>query len=476
MSENVTNAEFQAEGALLSNMLLSREITRELSELIDDSYFYFTKNKILFQACISSIVEYDAIDPALVAGLISAENKEKCSDYYIAQVSDVILTPDNHKHYLKQVVEAKVNRLIKEKGQLMMQAIEEGCGIDEKLQQLEDSIQECRDTLAIVDGGDITDQTLAPDITKLLEQSAENGGKLKPTRHDCGIIGLDEKGLLEKGEVTIMAGRPGMGKSSVALAVASSLIRLSNRVLYIFHESTKDKLILKILCQINNCNEKYAQDNFLDLITSNNAQFIRNPNFIIAPGLTDLPVLKRKIRELKTRDLCPDVIIIDQITKMTNSEAKTNLRTYEIESINNYLEIAARGDKKDGSDKIAVLGLAQLNRKCEERDVPLPTLEDLRDSGSFEQSASTVVFLYRPEYYIETKMKKKEFAKSLESYENRFGSDPDAKGLLLASFAKCRYDSVGLVPLRFSLPGTGVRDWDNYGTQVREYNQEGMKV
>ena len=161
---------------------------------------------------------------------------------------------------------------------------------------------------------------------------------------------------------------------------------------------------------------------------------------------------------------------------MTNSEAKTDKRTYEIESINNYLEIVARGDKKDNSDKIAVMGLAQLNRKCEERDIPLPTLDDLRDSGSFEQSASTVVFLYRPEYYIETKMKKKEFSKSLESYEGRFGSNPDAKGLLLASFAKCRYDSAGLVPLRFSLPGTGVRDWDNYGTQVREYNQEGMKV
>ena len=55
--------------------------------------FTLRKNKILFQACISSIVEYDAIDPALVAGLISAENKEKCSDYYIAQVSDVILNP-----------------------------------------------------------------------------------------------------------------------------------------------------------------------------------------------------------------------------------------------------------------------------------------------------------------------------------------------------------------------------------------------
>ena len=93
-----------------------------------------------------------------------------------------------------------------------MQAIEEGCGIDEKLQQLEDSIQECRDTLAIVDGGDITDQTLAPDIAKLLEKSAENGGKLKPTRHDCGITGLDEKGIIRKRGGYYYGRSPGYGK------------------------------------------------------------------------------------------------------------------------------------------------------------------------------------------------------------------------------------------------------------------------
>lgn len=468
ISQAFGQTELDAEACVLSSMIVSASIASSVTGLIDANYFYSSANQEIFSAVEKALEDGKMDVNYLNEGEVykRVQDKDICNLEYFLRIADYVITPIYPEKQLEVIINSKIKRLLLEKNNEIMKDVDAKSDATDVIEELEDSIQTCKETLKRCKSNTLVDQSSQKAVTELMEKASRNNGVLERGLLETGFLSLDSKSFLEKGEVTIMAGRPGMGKSSVALKIAQSMAILGKKILYIFHESSKEKLIVKALCQVHNKTETEIRSRFVDFISSNQAYHLNSEKFLIVPNVRTLKELKRKVRELKNQRFIPDAIIIDQVTKMSNPDVKSNMRTYEIESITNFLEAIASGEKEDGSEAIAILGLAQINRGKESEDYPYPGLDNLRDSGGYEQSGSTVVLLFRPGYYYDFKKHKKGYTQQIEGLMKKYGCNDKADNLLLMIFAKCRYGSPSEVPMRFNLPGTGITEWERQDGMV----------
>lgn len=460
--------ELDSEAMVLSCMINSEKVALAVCDIIDEDYFYKKAHQEIFKAVKLTLDDGKLKNQLLSQGEIydRVEDKDSCNKEYFLKISDYVLVAIYPEEYLEVIINSRMRRLLIEKNNEIVKNMNGRSDVQDVIEQIEDNMEECKSKLKLCKGDSLKEQSAGVTVKALMEKSSKSEGKLIRKVLKTGFLSLDTKAFLEKGEVTFLGGRPGMGKSSGALAITQSMAKLGHKILYIFHESSKEKLIVKALCQIYNQTETEIRDHFYDYIIKNESYHLTSENFLIVPEVRTYTDLKRKIRELKNKKFLPDVIIIDQVTKMTNPDAKSNLRTYELESINNLLEEIARGENKDESDQIAILGLAQMNRGKESEDWPYPSLENLRDSGSFEQSASTVVLMFRPFYYWPSKNHKKGYLSQMEALSTKWGCSEQAEDLLIMNFAKCRYGSNSEVAMKFNLPGTGITEWGSQGIVI----------
>lgn len=222
---------------------------------------------------------------------------------------------------------------------------------------------------------------------------------------------------LFKGDVTVIAGRPGMAKSCVALSLALELARTNNKVLFFSLEMAEEQIINRIMAQISGISISKLQDpkivsEFREEEISKLQRAIKElgelkENLIIISGNASTTDILKQVQAEK-----PDCIIIDYV-QLLKSAAKSNSRYEEVTNISIELKAIAM------SERIHIIELAQLSREVEKRADKRPILSDLKESSQLDQDASCVVGLYRESYYNEEAADK--YSMELGIIKNRNG-------------------------------------------------------
>ena len=248
-------------------------------------------------------------------------------------------------------------------------------------------------------------------FTDVLSDTLEYAEKAFKKSSDVAVLktaltDLDKKiGGLHKSDLIIIAGRPSMGKTAFATNIASNIcmdklnLKKKNNVLFFSLEMSSEQLATRLLSEMSKIpSEKIRTGNISKIDFENllkNSEKIKNLSLFIddSPALT-LSAIRSRSRRLKRKDGL-DLIIIDYL-QLINSESRNlnDNRVKEISEITRGLKAIAK------EFNIPVIALSQLSRKVEDREEKRPQLADLRESGSIEQDADLVVFLYREEYYL----------------------------------------------------------------------------
>ena len=210
-----------------------------------------------------------------------------------------------------------------------------------------------------------------------------------------GIYDLDETITgLNRSDLILLAARPGMGKTSFALNIARHVaVKEKRKVAFFSLEMTKEQLTARLLSTeamvggVKLRIGKLADDEWIRLVEAGDILSKTEIYFDDTPGIT-VPEMKAKLRRLKNVDL----VVIDYLQLMSGGRRIDN-RVQEISEITRNLKIMAK------EINVPVLTLSQLSRASEQRSDHRPMLSDLRDSGSIEQDADIVLFLYRNDYY-----------------------------------------------------------------------------
>ncbi len=416
----------ESERAVLAAVLLDSNILPQISSRLLDEDFYFERHQAIYRSMLSLQEGQEEVDiRTLQAKLQQAANLEKAGGLsYIAGL-DVDL-PDLGRvdTYVEIVKERSLRRrLIQTCTEVTRSCLDGGLDANDALAEAEKSILELGEE-AISKGFSPLGRVLDYTIEDLEERP---GSTL--TGIPTGFIDFDRiTHGLNKGNLLIIAGRPGMGKTSFALNVAQNVAIREGKTVGIFSlEMSEQELALRVLCSESDISFSklrsghLAQTQWNDIVKT--ARRIRKAPFYIddSPNPTLLEVAS-KARRLRAENRL-DLLILDYLQLM-QAGGRYESRNLEIAAISRGLKQLAK------ELKIPVIALSQLSRQTERRGSDhRPQLSDLRESGSIEQDADMVAFIYRDEVYHQ--------------------DDPSKKGLAELIISKHRNGEIGTVDLVF---------------------------
>ncbi len=385
------------EASVLGAMMIEREAVPKAIELLSSESFYLKQHKLIFDAMISLFEAGEPIDTVtLYEELKKREQSEAAGGaVYLSKLSQNISSAANIEYHAKIILEKEILRgLITSSHQIAKAAYEGTEDAFDILDQAERKIFE------------ITEAHLKKSFTGMdravrdaLEyiEAIHSNTKQKfsvPT----GFYELDEMlGGFQKSDLIIIAARPSMGKTALALSISRNAALDHKVPVGIFSlEMATMQLVIRMLCAEGRLNAHLVRTGKLPSeegikLSKNAHKLIESPLYIDDTPAQTVLEIRAKARRLKAEKNI-GMIVIDYLQLMqgpTNSES----REREISHISRSLKSLAK------ELNIPVVALAQLNRAVETRNDKRPQLSDLRESGSIEQDADVVVFLNRPEYY-----------------------------------------------------------------------------
>ncbi len=387
----------EAEQAIIGSVLIKPSCLPEVLEKIAPHNFYIEKNKLIFTAIVELFNNNKPID------LVTLGEKLVENDVYDAVGGKVYLQEiiTNVPIALNVISYAEI---VKQKWEIRSlidasKDIEQACfNNGEANDVMEYAVQKIFDVAQNRDSQGVSHikPVLYENYNRLAEMM-KNGQKISGI--SSGYMDLDKVLLgLQPGQLILIAARPGMGKSSLAVNIAQNVaIRNKRTPVAIFTlEMAKEEMVNRIICseaKIESQKMKTGELNsdelnrFLDLLEP----IAESPIYIDDTSAISVTELRAKCKRLKLeRNI--GLVIVDYLQLMQGSGKES--RQQEISEISRSLKILA---KELG---IPVIALSQLSRAAEQRkDDPIPRLSDLRESGAIEQDADVVMFLYREEYY-----------------------------------------------------------------------------
>jgi replicative DNA helicase len=389
----------EAEVAVLGGMLIDNDAVPKAVEVIDDSMFYREANRRLFRGMVRLFERGDVVDVIMLNEELknTGELEAAGGAPYLAQLLDAVPTAANIEYHAGIVRDkAVLRRLIDAASDIIRDVHDQGeLSVEQVMDQAEQRV------FRVAEGHDRQGFVWIKEILwptfEHIERIQESGGGIigVPT----GFKDLDEMTTgLQKGDLVIVAGRPSMGKTSWAMNVAQTAAIEHNTTVAIFSlEMSKEQLVQRFLCSegrvdAQNLRKGRMSPEEYQRLAAAAGHLNTAPLWIDdSPGNTVLE-MRAKARRLKSEtDL--GMLIIDYMQLMSGSTRAEN-RVQEVSEISRGLKALAR------ELDIPVVALSQLSRAPEQRPDRRPQLSDLRDSGSIEQDADLVMFLYRPEYYF----------------------------------------------------------------------------
>ena len=399
MLDRMPPQNIEAEQAVLGAMLIERDAINKVVEKIKETDFYREDHKLLFRTMVNLFSKGNAVDIVTIVDDLRREGKLDAAGgiAYIGMLNGIVPTAANVKYHADIVEEKSLLRsLIYTATNIAAMGYE----ASEEVRSIVDRAEKMMLEVSNRRGGEgfVPIKEIVFTALERIEYLQTNPGKM--TGVVTGFHELDRvTNGMQPSDLILIAARPSMGKTAFVLNIcANAAIRSKSPIAFFSLEMSKEQLVQRMICSESAIDSQKLRAGSLDdrdwkklMIGSNSISGA--PIFIDeTPSITVLE-LRSKARRLKSEHNL-QMIIIDYLQLMSGGGgSKEDNRQQEISEISRSLTALAR------ELKVPVLALSQLSRGVEARQNKRPMLSDLRESGSLEQDADIVMFLYRDEYY-----------------------------------------------------------------------------
>lgn len=446
MTDNLPPQNIEAEQAVLGAVFLNTDALADAMEYVEADDFYRRAHQILFQAMVDLNNDGEAIDVLTVQNYLTTNNQldDVGGVAYIAELATSVPTAANAGYYAKIVEEkSMLRRLISTATNIITQANNGDDDVPSLLDSAERQIMdvsERRNRSGFREIKDVLNETLS-DIDRLSQQSEDITGLPTGYREfDKMTAGLQPDNLI------ILAARPAVGKTAFALNIAQNVATSTDTSVAIFSlEMSAESLVNRMLCAEGSINANHLRTGQLDegewqnLIVAMGA--LSNTSIFIddTPGIK-MAEIRAKCRRLAKEKGNLGLVVIDYLQLIEGSNKES--RQQEVSEISRQLKKLAK------ELSVPILALSQLSRGVEQRQDKRPVLSDIRESGSIEQDADIVAFLYRDDYYERGESKSEEDGDDQDSLnqdvgeveliieKNRAGARGTVKLLFIKSYNK----------------------------------------
>ena len=418
----------EAEESILSALLLDNNTLMDVLEVITSDDFYRTSHQYIFSAIAELFNKAEPVDLVTVTNYLRDKDQLETigGAAYLARLIDTVPTAVNVTHYARIVRDkATLRRLIAKSAEITQKCYDSSGEMESVLDFAEK---------AVFDISQDNNRSAFYPISKIIESNIDaleerQGNRALITGVPTGFTRLDHMTSgLQGSDLIILAARPSMGKTALALNLARNAAIEGNIPVAIFSlEMSKEQLSLRMLCAEARVDSSRLRSGFLNpedwhRITDAAGSLSEAPLFIDDSPDISATSIRTKSRRLKM-DRNLGLVIIDYVQLMKGRSANER-RDLEISEISRSLKLLAK------ELNVPVLALSQLNRKLEERSDKRPQMSDLRESGALEQDADLIAFIYRDEVY------------------NKEENNPN-RGTAELIIAKQRNGPTGVVPLTF---------------------------
>jgi replicative DNA helicase len=398
-NDRVAPNSIEAEEAVLGSILINPEAIDMVAGFLTPADFWRVDHGWIFQAMLALKDRGDAIDNiTLIDELQKAGRLEDI--HGPAKITELVNHTPTHIHaetYARLVERAAVRRRgITACGDIVQSFLEENSPLEEIIHKAHDALTEA--TKIKQNGDFVTISEFASSAYDHTEKRFTDHGD--PMGIPTGLRELDAA-LVDSGwrdgELIIIAARPSMGKTALALGTAVHAAKQGMHVAFISKEMTGEELTYRMMAGESNINSKklksgdMTEDEFYRFseVTGRVSEF---PIRIDDSGISNIQELVLRCRRLH-REWHIDLLVVDYLQLLFSESKKVENRNMEVSVISRSLKQLALELRRP------VIALSQLSRKVEERKDKRPMMSDLRDSGSLEQDADTVIFIYRDEFY-----------------------------------------------------------------------------
>ncbi|MBV4417451.1 replicative DNA helicase [Clostridium tyrobutyricum] len=409
-----------SERNLLGSILINQDSLCDCIDLIKPDDFFENRNKLIYSSIVDLYTNSKDVNITTVAERLGANLRTAGGITYISELIGQTLINGNVRSYVELIKKYSNTRMLLRLLQKDITKIEKtDVNIENILKELQDF------TLQLGTNDNLDDGKIDGAMEKVLnnlEDRYKNGGAIQGI--ETGFKKLDRTlNGLNKTDFIILGARPSMGKTAFALNIGLGTLRTA-KVSFFSLEMSKEQLLERAISSkglINNQKIKTGklEDEEWARISEVSARIVTS-NLKIYDQVYSLNGIKAECKKRKIQEGL-DIVIIDYLTLIDGAEKSDN-RVQEISKISRQLKLMAK------ELDIVVIALAQLSRAPEVRTDHRPNLSDLRESGSIEQDADTVIFLYRDQYY---------------------NPDTDEKDILEAIIAKQRNGEVGTIKLKW---------------------------
>lgn len=399
-SARIPPQNLDAEMSLLGAVLIDDEVLANVSDRLKPTDFYDKRHATIYGAMFRLYEHHKPIDLLTLSDELKKRDELELvgGSAYLTELTNYVPTSAHAEAYADMIIQKAVRRrLIKASSDIAQLGFDEDKNIQELLETAESEL------FSVSDAG--TKQDLVS-LEHILTESFDRIEELHRDRDKLRGIKTGYRDLdnltagLQKSDLLILAARPAMGKSTFALNIAYNIAAREKQSVLVFSlEMSKEQLVDRMLAEAAgvdawNIRTGNLSDSDFEKISNAMGEMAEAPIFIDdTPGLSVLEMRTKARREAHNHPL--GLIIVDYLQLMQAGGGKNfgDNRVQEVSEISRGLKLIAR------EMNVPVIALSQLSRSVENRSPQIPQLADLRESGSIEQDADIVMFLYREDYY-----------------------------------------------------------------------------
>lgn len=436
----------EAEMSVLGVAFLSKEQIDKICESVTEDMFYDEKNRFIFNAIKELNNNRIPVDITTIKNELDKNKKlSTVSLDYITEVIDSVATSANLDYYIKIITDFYIRRcLIDTSTQIIEKTYDE-----DNVTQLQDYAE--KNILLAVRNRSVSELLPIHEALRTAHDKLEQLAKSKKiiTGLETGFYDFDKITTgFQAGEMIILAARPGMGKTALALNMATFAASTTKKAIAIFNlEMPADMLVNRMIASVGRIDSYKLQTGKMlerDWQRYNEAmsELAETNVYIEADASATISEIRAKCRRLASSEQGLGLVIIDYLQLVNSGSKKVESRQVEVSEISRSLKTMAL------ELQVPVIALSQLSRTAEKRESNQPMLSDLRESGSLEQDADMVLFINRKDYY-EAKKDQRETIVPAE--------------LIIA---KHRKGSLGTIDLMFEL------NIGSFKSVLKEYNKD----
>ncbi|MFZ1361226.1 MAG: replicative DNA helicase [Candidatus Saccharimonadales bacterium] len=387
-----------AEMSLLGAVLINEEVLADVSEHVSEKDFYDKRHALIYGAMMRLYERHKPVDLLTLTNELKKKDELDTvgSTTYLSELTNYVPTAAHAEAYAEMVGQSAIRRrLIRASSEISELGFDEDQDIQELLGRAEQELFAVSDQSLKQDLVSI--ESILTDSFDRMEELHRNKGALRGIR--TGYRDLDNMTAgLQRSDLIILAARPAMGKTTLVTNLAYNVATVNKQaVLFFSLEMSKEQLVDRMLADASgvdawNIRTGNLSDEDFSKLSEAMGEMSEAPIFIDdKPGLSVLEMRTKARRAAHEHPL--GLIIVDYLQLMQGSGKSDGNRVQEVSEISRGLKLIAR------EMNVPVVALSQLSRSVESRSPQIPQLADLRESGSIEQDADIVMFIYREAYY-----------------------------------------------------------------------------